>query len=194
MFESILKEIVKNEDQSNHLKLLKNWDEEQIERLHSLFIFGNALNMVIGLFFICFGIIGLLIYPQLLNNLGITLEVLMIEGLIAWALSFFGYFGAKKEEKEWIVIQEILLLTGFMMEVICIVLGACGSTGQDANSNGENVLYPLGDVNILCLLMYMIIFVHLLIMVFLFLMSWVTIEMSVRRRNKPSHRFALLKV
>jgi len=194
VFESILKEIVKNEDQSNHLKLLKNWDEEQIERLHSLFIFGNALNMVIGLFFICFGIIGLLIYPQLLNNLGITLEVLMIEGLIAWALSFFGYFGAKKEEKEWIVIQEILLLTGFMMEVICIVLGACGSTGQDANSNGENVLYPLGDVNILCLLMYMIIFVHLLIMVFLFLMSWVTIEMSVRRRNKPSHRFALLKV
>jgi len=193
VFESIVKEIVKNEDQTNHLKLLKNWDEEQIEKLHSLFIFGTLLNMVIGLFFVSFGIVGLLVYPQLRTNLGITLEVLIVSGVLTWALSFFGYFGARKEEKEWIIIQEILLLTGFMMEMICVLLWLW-SPGQESKNNGENLLYPLGDINVLCLLMFMIIFAHLLIMIFLFMMSWVSIEISVRRRNKPSHRYALLKV
>jgi len=40
--------------------------------------------------------------------LGITLEVLIVSGVLTWALSFFGYFGARKEEKEWIIIVKDL--------------------------------------------------------------------------------------
>ncbi len=126
--------------------------------------------------------------------MGITLEVLIISGILAWTLSFFGYFGMKKEEKEWIIIvrivisafpnfqkQEILLLTGFMMEMICILLWLWSpGKGQESKNNGENLLYPLGDINVLCLFMYIIIFAHLFIMVNLFFLI----------KNNPSFRFS----
>jgi len=106
VFEVILRETVKDEQQENDLKRLKNWDEDKVEQLYRLFLFGSILLALIGIFFVGFGIFNLLIEPNLivtfmmrmnlnnfLANTRIGISVVDIEWIYLDYLGNFGRLG-----------------------------------------------------------------------------------------------------
>jgi len=122
VFEVMLREIIKNENVGNGLKILKNWDEGKVDQLYNLFLFASMLLALMGLFFVSYGVMNLLIYPELIQTQGVTLVLLILNGFIILTLSVLGSCGMKKGENDCISVFMVLVVLSAIFDVACIIL------------------------------------------------------------------------
>jgi len=122
IFEVMLKEIIKDENQEQEIKCLRNWGERRIEHLYDLFRFVTKLTIFIGFFYITFGVLNLLSYPSLEEMQGVLLILMVLNGCLMISVSILGSCGLEREEKDCISIFTVLCGVCLLMNIASFVL------------------------------------------------------------------------
>jgi len=193
VFEVMLREIIKNENPGNGLKILKNWDHQKVEQLYDLFLFASMLLALIGVFFVSFGVMNLLVYPELIQTQGVILVLLILNGFIILTLSVLGTCGMKKGETDCISVFMVLVVLSAIFDIVCTVLKFCSKplTEEGFNIGDSNIMREYIDLDPL---VYIIIAASFIILMFVFGVSCLSKEISIKKRLNNENKYAVLKV
>jgi len=193
IFGVILEEIVKSENQVNALKRLKNWDQDRVEKLYQLFLFASMLLALIGIFLVAFGVLNLLIYPELIQTQGVILVLLILNGFIILTSSILGSCGMKKEENDCISVFMVLVVLSAIFDIVCCALKFMT---KPLEKNDPIYSDPSFEREYMDLdpLVYTIVVISFIILTFVFGVSCLSKEIAIKRKLAFSGKYAILRV
>jgi len=194
VFEVILRETVKDEQQENDLKRLKNWDEEKVEQLYRLFLFASILLALIGIFFVVFGIFNMLLYPTLIQTQGVALVLLILNGFILITLAILGSYGMTKQESDCISVFMVLVVLSSLLNIGCGVMRIFFNDSNKLPQGVAGKSMQLPGILDLNPLVYAVMGILLVLLLFLFCVSSLSNEIFIKKKRATKNRYATLAV
>jgi small GTP-binding protein len=201
VFETIIKETLRDDNDEISVKCWKNLPEKKLEGLFELFNFANLLSLIVGLFFIAFGSINLILYDSMFLDKREFLISLTLTGIALIIFSIFGFVGLRKENKRCIMWFAVLGAASLLGEIVCISIQLAIGTNpppvQTPNSTQASSPSDNDDDDGLVEfkpVLLIILGLSALILMFLIFMAVKSRDIFILKRKLRSNKYSSIKV